>query len=412
MRVMRTPILAMVLLAGGAFGVVAGAGAEQGGVAKPSPTTAQGTRTSSTSSPSVPGAWNVVPSASTGSRSTSLNAVAVAAANDVWAVGWRDSSTVIERWNGSAWSDAPSPSPGSSSNRLNAVDVAGTNDVWAVGYSVGADQYYRTLIEHGDGARWSVVVSPNADTVSHKRLTLSNNQLNGVAVVSATDVWAVGQYANQFTNGAYQSLIEHWDGTSWRRIDTPILGSEAFLWGVAAVSASDVWAVGSYNDSGSKTLVLHWNGATWSVVPSPNAGYANQLRAIAAVNANDIWAVGSSSNGTLTLHWNGATWSRVTSPPGLVFESVSAASASDVWAVGWTYDGQINFKQIENTLIAHWDGSAWSAVASPNPSTGTPPVNNLYGVATVSSSDAWAVGRYTTTNNEQQLGLIERYTVL
>jgi hypothetical protein len=244
-------------------------------------------------------------------------------------------------------------------------------------------------------------------------LTLSNNRLNGVAVVSATDVWAVGQYANKFTpEGLYQPLIEHWDGTSWRRIDTPILGREAFLWGVAAVSANDVWAVGSYNDSGSKTLVLHWNGATWSVVTSPSDAIGgNQLRAITAVNANDIWAVGSSSSGPLTLHWNGVTWSRVASPGGLVFESVSAASASDVWAVGWTYAGQINFKQIENTLIAHWDGSAWSAVASPNPSTGTPPVNNLYGVAAVSSSDAWAVGRYTTTNNEQQLGLIERYTV-
>jgi hypothetical protein len=391
MKVMRMPILAVVLLASGAFGVVAGMGAE-----------------------SVPGTWKVVPSASTSSRSTSLKAVAVAAPNDVWAVGWRDSSTsqiyttatVIERWNGSAWTDVPSPSPGSSSNRLNAVGVAGTNDVWAVGYSVGADQYYKTLIEHWDGAKWSVAVSPNAGRGS-------NNQLNGVAVVSSTDAWAVGSYANKFTNGGYQSLIEHWDGTSWRRIETPILGSEVFLWGVAAVSASDVWAVGRYNDSGGKTLVLHWNGVTWSVVTSPSdANGGDQLRAIAAVNANDIWAVGSSSSGgTLTLHWNGATWSRVASPPGNGFYSVSAASASDVWAVGWISGGFINFKEIHNTLIEHWDGSAWSAVASPNPSDGTPPFNELYGVAAVSSSDAWAVGEYTTTNNEQHLGLIERYTV-
>jgi hypothetical protein len=398
MKLMRMPILAVALLASGVFGVVAGTGAQLGRAAKPAPTT---TQAATTTSSSVSGTWKVVPSASTTSRFTSLNAVAVAAANDVWAVGRRDSSTLIERWNGSKWNEIGSPSPGSSSNRLNAVAVAGASDVWAVGDSVGADQYYKTLIEHWDGAKWSVVVSPNVGRDS-------NNQLHGVAVVSAADIWAVGSYANKFTNGGYQSLVQHWDGTSWRRIETPILGSEAFLWGVAAVSATDVWAVGA---SGGKTLVLHWNGVAWSVVTSPSDAIGgNQLRAIAAVTANDIWAVGSSYNGALTLHWNGAAWRRVASPPGVVFESVSAASGSDVWAVGWTYGGQINFKTVHNTLIGHWDGSAWSAVASPNPSEGTPPFNELYGVAVVSSRDAWAVGTYTTSGNQQYLGLIERYT--
>src|SRR5437764_621866 len=53
---------------------------------------------------------------------------------------------------------------------------------------------------------WSVVSSPNVGT--------SSNVLNGVAVVSANDVWAVGYYSGG-------TLIEHWDGTSWSVVPSP-----------------------------------------------------------------------------------------------------------------------------------------------------------------------------------------------
>ena len=54
-------------------------------------------------------------------------------------------------------------------------------------------------------AAWSVVPSPSPGP--------SVNDLNGVASVSANDVWAVGDFIN--ASGSKQTLIEHWDGTSW-----------------------------------------------------------------------------------------------------------------------------------------------------------------------------------------------------
>ena len=47
------------------------------------------------------------------------------------------------------------------------------------------------------------------------------------------------------------------------------------LVGVAATSASNTWAVGSYSvyqgDAPvGKTLVMHWNGRAWTQVPSPS----------------------------------------------------------------------------------------------------------------------------------------------
>ena len=49
---------------------------------------------------------------------------------------------------------------------------------------------------------WSLVPSPKAGT--------SSNELEGVAVVSASDVWAVGSGATAPNKS--EQLIEHWDG--------------------------------------------------------------------------------------------------------------------------------------------------------------------------------------------------------
>jgi len=84
---------------------------------------------------------------------------------------------------------------------------------------------------------------------------------------------------------------------------------------VAAISTSDVWAVGQANTPDGLnlvTLIEHWNGTVWSVFRSPNAtnGY-NLLNGIALVAANDVWTVGQAANGstysTLVEHWDGVS---------------------------------------------------------------------------------------------------------
>ena len=46
--------------------------------------------------------------------------------------------------------------------------------------------------------------------------------------------------------------------------------------------------------------------------------------------------------------------------------SVSADSASDAWAVGSYISDTTG---VRDTLILHWNGTAWSRVASPSPGT-------------------------------------------
>src|SRR5437667_195325 len=120
----------------------------------------------------------------------------------------------------------------------------------------------------------------------------SFKRLDRVAAVLARDVWAVGYYQNgnsQNGGGPFQTLVERWNGTSWLLISSPNVGAVSNLEGAAAVSANDVWAVGSYSNG---TLVEHWNGTSWSVVPSPNArADDNSLEGVTAVSANDVWDV-------------------------------------------------------------------------------------------------------------------------
>ncbi len=248
----------------------------------------------------------------------------------------------------------------------------------------------------GDCPAWNIVPSSNPGT--------NWNHLNGVAAISATDVWAVGYYYNGV--GASQTLMERWNGTTFHVVSSPNVGTYTNqLNGVAAVSASDVWVVGYYADaiSMSRTLIEHWDGSAWAVIPSPNGGPSyNVLTGVAAASANDVWAVGYyfvNVDEALVEHWNGSGWTIVPTPMSSSpnhFTGVAAVSANDVWAVGYLQTGPTTLL----TMIQHWDGSSWAVVSSPSPG---PLSNYLSGIAAVSTSDVWAVGNYAnTTSLERQ----------
>ncbi len=87
------------------------------------------------------------------------------------------------------------------------------------------------------------------------------------------------------------------EAAAWTVVSSPSPGSVNDLNGVASVSANDVWAVG---DTNQQTLTEHWNGTAWSVVTSPNPSASqNILDAAAADPSSDqAWAVGAFFNTT------------------------------------------------------------------------------------------------------------------
>lgn len=275
---------------------------------------------------------------------------------------------------------------------LNAVVSLTSADQWAVGtWAQYPDAYsFHTLIEHWNGASdaWTVVPSPNAPAL--------NSHLNGVAAVAADDVWAVG--GSDQSGTAYNTLVEHWDGTSWSIV--PSASFPGVLYAVAARAPNDVWAVGTESYPG-RGLIEHWDGTTWRAT---YLRFAALLRGVTAAGPGAIWAVGQRygrtnpfGDTTLVMRFKGSVWQQVPSPNPLSrndtdqnwLTSVSAVSADDVWAVG-RY-GNHDLGPLDQTLIEHWNGSRWSLVPSPDPG-GSSADNDLWGVVAVGADNVWAVG--------------------
>ena len=253
-----------------------------------------------------------------------------------------------------------------------------------------------------------------------------DNELDGVAVTSACNVWAVGHRSN--SSRVDRTLIERWNGKVWRvhRSASPGGLNGTDLYGVAAASSSNAWAVGDFsNGTSDQTLIEHWNGRSWKVQSSPDPGGATNdaaLSAVAAVSPTDAWAVGFYYNGTadqtLILHWNGRKWRLQTSPTlgsstrrngsfafrtGIDLTGVAATSSKNAWAVGFNFNGTAN-----QTLVEHWNGKRWQTQPSLNPG-GSASNNTLSAVAATSSDNAWAVGNYSAGRGAPEQTLVEHW---
>ena len=313
-----------------------------------------------------------------------LYRVSAVSASDAWAVGTvgNPSQPLLVHWDGTRWSKVTSPNV--STAELSGVSMVSAADGWAVGTNFSGPI---ALIEHWDGTGWSAVP---AATDSNGAADV----LDGVAAASATDVWAVGNHFDTAIGGD-DGLIEHWNGSRWSIVPSPI--SAASLSSVAVISASDVWAAGQA--SGGQPVFEHWDGTTWTAFSGPPISTAYvSVSGITAVSANDVWAVGTARGTargapyqTLSEHWNGTKWSIVPSPDPVAGNDAliqaTALSSSDVWAVGYDYGSAGG----ASPLLANWDGTKWHAVPAPVPS-GTQ-YNELAAVAALPTGTVWAVGR-------------------
>jgi len=335
--------------------------------------------------------WTSTLPPSPGGGDNEFFGVSALSACNVWAVGaYRMVPTgpllsLAEHWNGTAWKVVPTPNPGTSTNFLRAVSAFSASNVWAVGHADDS-----TLILHWNGTAWKVVPSPSPGT---------GNDLSGVDAVSATSAWAVGQYSP--SGSQPKTLILRWSGTNWSQVTSPAPGTGSVLDAVTATSSGNAWAVGdSFTSTAGKTLILRWNGTKWAQAASPNpSGPVTEmiLAGVAATSASNAWAVGTYNTGTsqktIIVRWNGRTWAQVASPnpdPEPSLSGVAAATTSNAWAVGTAGSAG-------KPLIEHWNGSAWKQVPSPSPGT----ASGLASVAATSASNVWAAGDFSNGGPSQ-----------
>lgn len=283
------------------------------------------------------------------------------------------------------WEIINSPNQGNRQNNLKAISVVSADDIWAVGeYNPGVpptETGRRTLALHWDGSTWEVVLPPNPAWAGLDLVTLED-----VVALSSNDIWAIG-YSEDFASLHLSTLIMHWDGAHWKIARSPNPAGYNLpnqLFAVAAVSPDNIYAVGEMGLD-NQALILNWNGNRWRVI-SNQCGTG--LRGITALSANDVWAVGDST----ICHFDGNSWSVVPSPQprGNYYEisyplqDIVAISANDIWAVG---SRVLDYGQyiVHLSIFEHWDGSQWTLM--------DPPLGQVvYGVEAVASNDVWAVG--------------------
>lgn len=105
------------------------------------------------------------------------------------------------QWDGTRWSPVPNPPPGAAAD----LDAASPDDIWTLtGEQTAA---------HFDGTRWTTTRIPY--------------KVADLAVAGPDDVWAVGSRSTGPGTGTVhgetyaQPASAHWDGTSWKPVDTP-----------------------------------------------------------------------------------------------------------------------------------------------------------------------------------------------
>jgi len=311
----------------------------------------------------------------------------------VWAVGGSGAKysletrqTLVQHWDGTGWSLVPSPNPGGARNELTGVSALSPTDVWAVGYfadpslSSNRPGRYSTLIEHWDGASWTVIPSPDP-------YPGADNFLNDVVAVSPNDVWAVGGTGDIFPNRG-DAFILHWDGHRWTTWAVATDHPSGFD-RVVASSATDIWATGY---GAHAPAIEHFDGANWRAVEPPSRGTSPVPWPGPVAES---WLI---EPGSLD-YWDGSSWGTVPLPPQLTIAAQPAGTPRDLWVVGFAqsgFEGGGNYAQ-----AWHWDGRRWSrafslpgpVVTVPPSGPWTPPDELLFAATVTPTGEMWAVGR-------------------
>ncbi|NEE00830.1 hypothetical protein [Phytoactinopolyspora halotolerans] len=178
--------------------------------------------------------------------------VAVAADDDVWAVGWDGSADtgmttpLVAHWDGTTWAEIPSPAEIGAFDDV-VVDAEGT--VWVTGWARVGSAESAVVYRYADG-EWAEYSDGLEGAINGNSLT----------VLAADDAWL-----------ALNPGLAHFDGTSWTMVEEFPADGLQILTGIAAADATDVWATGvQYTGSGAiQPVAWHYDGLTWSQVRTP-----------------------------------------------------------------------------------------------------------------------------------------------
>jgi photosystem II stability/assembly factor-like uncharacterized protein len=251
---------------------------------------------------------------------------------------------------------------------------------------------------HLDGRTWAIVPTPNFDP--------QENYIYGIAALSSNNVWAVGR--SRQTN--YAPFIINWNGQQWTKSVLPALSdTDNILYAISAQASNDIWVVGQVGTNAlhaQRALILHYNGVDWQAKPQGAGGEAYALFGVDARTSNDAWAVGYTYTTfdftqPLAMRWNGTKWEPTETTQGLNrrnhrLYAVAVVGPNDVWAVG---EAGVVYGP-KAPFIQHWRGDYWEPV-------GAPVISEegaiLTAITASAPNDIWAVGYFLASGSRRVL---------
>ena len=215
-----------------------------------------------------------------------------------------NTTTALEHWNGRQWTRVPAA-------RIqgitpDAVAASTGSSAWLLGDTVrksgSSDQtVFKTL--YWNGATWKTRSVPAKPVYINGSGEL-DAYLAGFGPMAAW-LFSLGGYVGQ--TSAY---AEHYHNGRWHKSSLPDVPNS-----VAAISDSDVWAIGQPIGK-SSTVLMHWNGRKWTTSRFPAQPKSGYVTGLAGTGHSDLWATWTpqSSNASYLLHDTGHGWKRVNLP--------------------------------------------------------------------------------------------------
>jgi hypothetical protein len=255
----------------------------------------------------------------------SLSAVSALPDGEAWAVGYN--GTLLHEVGGN-WTQEAS----GTTDDLSSIAMISPTEGWAVGgaYPIASvnnrsvagitapaahsrfspaltsrpsDDFLCTILHYTAG-HWSPVTCPEINPMIAP--------LESVAGLPDGEAWAVG----------YAGIFHEQQGV-WKQVPSP---GRLGLRSIALVSATEGWAVGNTG------IILHEVGGVWSQALQADAPYLN---AVAVSSTGEVWIVGGSGS---MLHGIGGNWTSDTIPAVTTDDSLNAVTllpgGEEGWAVG------------------------------------------------------------------------------
>jgi hypothetical protein len=215
-------------------------------------------------------------------------------------------------------------------------------------------------IIHYDGIDWSTLYSANIYPWE------PGVELYDIWGTSSSNVYAVGStlHGVPFGSAPTMPIIVHYNGEEW---------TQGYIIGLPDAEATGIW--GSSEDdifvlvagiAGSR--IMHYAGKSWSVQKRLPSTY---LIGVWGSSASDVFAVGAQvienePNVGVIWHYDGRQWTQMDTGQNMVnivLNAVWGSSGENVYVGGGTEEG--TFYPEPPSYIFHYDGSTWSAMASP-----------------------------------------------